>query len=194
MNKNDHVFCICRLIYSLPNQNIPTAISRLFSVTWQPNKKIMALNYFHLVAPFQRKTQNINSRYENWSKNRDNKIKKIKPENKEMTYPPKSACLDKHLYFPYPSTFYQNDRMYCVLISLRCSLGARLDPLQPFKAHSADSGQTGRMSRFSWVFAWRTCRFVCFVGAQLNMIDKIDIMEMFNEDIADLSAYLAWKW
>ena len=30
-------------------------------------------------------------------------------------------------------------------------------------AHSEDSGQTGRMPRLIWVFAWRTCHYVGFV-------------------------------
>ena len=30
-------------------------------------------------------------------------------------------------------------------------------------AHSEDSDQTGRMPRLIWVFAGRTCQFVCFV-------------------------------
>ena len=37
-----------------------------------------------------------------------------------------------------------------------------------YRAHSEDSDQTGRMPRLIWVFAGRTCHFVCFVVRWLS--------------------------
>ena len=41
---------------------------------------------------------------------------------------------------------------------------------------SKDSDQTGRMPRLIWVFAGRTCRFVCFVMMRLILVDLKSVL------------------
>ena len=44
----------------------------------------------------------------------------------------------------------------------------KLGPLATHWAHSEESDQTWRMPRLIWVFAGRTCHFVCFIMRRLN--------------------------
>ena len=48
---------------------LPAAVSRISSVTWQPNKREMARNVCYLFAPFQRKGWDMKSCYVSLRKN-----------------------------------------------------------------------------------------------------------------------------
>ena len=48
---------------------LPAAVSRISSVTWQPNKREMARNLCYLFAPFQRKGWDMKSCYVSLRKN-----------------------------------------------------------------------------------------------------------------------------
>ena len=48
-----------------------------------------------------------------------------------------------------------------------CAQWVSEDPMF-LHADSEDSDQTGRMQRLIWVFAGRTCNFICFVMRRLN--------------------------
>ena len=48
-------------------------------------------------------------------------------------------------------------------------------------AHSEDFDQTGRMPRLIWVFAGRTCHFVCFVMRRLIYSNKLPMALHFKK-------------
>ena len=47
-------------------------------------------------------------------------------------------------------------------------------------ADSKDSDQTGRMPRLIWVFAGRTCHFLCFVMRRLNYLNGLSSSQRFG--------------
>ena len=57
------------------------------------------------------------------------------------------------------------------LISVIMSAWRKFESLATHWAQSEDSDQTGPMPRLIWVFAGRTCHFVCFVMRQLILVD-----------------------
>ena len=75
---------------------LPAAVSRISSVTWQPNKREMARNLCYLFAPFQRKGWDMKSCYVSLRKNPAGS-----PENKKISYPGKGTRFGKHLFFMY---------------------------------------------------------------------------------------------
>ena len=72
---------------------LPAAVSRISSVTWQPNKREMARNLCYLFAPFQRKGWDMKSCYVSLRKNPAGSPENKKKVTREKARASVNICL-----------------------------------------------------------------------------------------------------